>query len=171
MKVVVTKSYDESCAYVADMICKLVNEKPACKLGLATGGTPVGTYKQLVEWYNKGDLDFSEVTTVNLDEYRGLPRENRGRNHAHNVPGIPLAASAAPRGDQGIISFAHERAVGDFIEEIAVFKIVHSRNAVLKVAVYVGYFQRVIAVYAPRGAVLAHARQGNHLPGAPVVLL
>ena len=40
MKVVVTKSYDESCAYVADMICKLVNEKPNCVLGLATGGTP-----------------------------------------------------------------------------------------------------------------------------------
>ena len=101
----------------------------------------------------------------------GLPRENCGRNHAHNVPGIPLAASAAPRGDQVIISFAHERAVGDFIEKIAVLKIVHSRNAIRKVAVYVGYFQRVIAVYAPRGAVLAHARQGNHLPGAPVVLL
>ena len=40
--------------------------KPNCVLGLATGGTPVGAYAQLVEWYNKGDLDFSEVTTVNL---------------------------------------------------------------------------------------------------------
>ncbi len=36
----------------------------------------VGAYAQLVEWYNKGDLDFSEVTTVNLDEYRGLPKEH-----------------------------------------------------------------------------------------------
>ena len=42
----------------------------------ATGSTPIGTYDQLVEWYNKGDLDFSEVTTVNLDEYKGLPRTN-----------------------------------------------------------------------------------------------
>ena len=50
--------------------------KPNCVLGLATGGTPVGAYAQLVEWYNKGDLDFSEVTTVNLDEYRGLPKEH-----------------------------------------------------------------------------------------------
>lgn len=49
--------------------------KPDCVLGLATG-TPVGTYAQLVDWYNKGDLDFSEVTTVNLDEYRGLPKEH-----------------------------------------------------------------------------------------------
>ena len=39
-------------------------------------GTPVGAYAQLVDWYNKGDLDFSEVTTVNLDEYRGLPTEH-----------------------------------------------------------------------------------------------
>mgnify|MGYP000037189970 CR=1 FL=1 len=47
-----------------------------CVLGLATGGTPVGAYAQLVDWYNKGDIDFSEVTTVNLDEYRGLPKEH-----------------------------------------------------------------------------------------------
>lgn len=46
--------------------------KPNCVLGLATGSTPIGLYKQLVEWYNKGDLDFSEVMTVNLDEYKGL---------------------------------------------------------------------------------------------------
>ena len=50
--------------------------KPNCVLGLATGGTPVGAYAQLVDWYNKGDIDFSEVTTVNLDEYRGLPKEH-----------------------------------------------------------------------------------------------
>ena len=50
--------------------------KPGCVLGLATGSTPIGAYRQLVEWYKKGDLDFSEVTTVNLDEYRGLTREN-----------------------------------------------------------------------------------------------
>ena len=45
-------------------------------LGLATGSTPVGTYAQLVEWYKKGDLDFSEVKTVNLDEYKGLDQSN-----------------------------------------------------------------------------------------------
>ena len=45
-------------------------------LRLATGSTPVGTYRQLVEWYKKGDLDFSEVHTVNLDEYKGLPADN-----------------------------------------------------------------------------------------------
>jgi glucosamine-6-phosphate deaminase len=45
-------------------------------LGLATGSTPIGAYDQLVDWYQKGDIDFSEVTTVNLDEYKGLDREN-----------------------------------------------------------------------------------------------
>ena len=45
-------------------------------LGLATGSTPIGTYDQLVDWYKNGDLDFSKITTVNLDEYKGLPKEN-----------------------------------------------------------------------------------------------
>ena len=46
--------------------------KPDAVLGLATGETPIGTYKQLVEWYNKGDIDFSQTSTINLDEYKGL---------------------------------------------------------------------------------------------------
>ena len=50
--------------------------KPDCVLGLATGSTPIGTYKQLIEWYNNGDLDFAEVKTANLDEYKGLTRDN-----------------------------------------------------------------------------------------------
>ena len=60
----------------ANIISAQIIMKPNCVLGLATGSTPIGTYDQLVEWYNKGDLDFSEVTTVNLDEYKGLTREN-----------------------------------------------------------------------------------------------
>ena len=50
--------------------------KPDCVLGLATGSTPLGTYQQLIDWYNKGDLDFSETKSVNLDEYKGLPKDN-----------------------------------------------------------------------------------------------
>ena len=45
-------------------------------LGLATGSSPLGTYKQLIEWYEKGDIDFSKVTSVNLDEYVGLDGTN-----------------------------------------------------------------------------------------------
>ena len=51
--------------------------KPNCVLGLATGSSPIGTYKQLVDWYKKGDLDFREVHTVNLDEYKGLGGDNK----------------------------------------------------------------------------------------------
>ena len=57
-------------------MASLVVLKPDCVLGLATGSSPVGTYEQLIEWYKKGDLDFSQVTTVNLDEYRGISRDN-----------------------------------------------------------------------------------------------
>ena len=60
----------------ANIISAQIIMKPNCVLGLATGSTPIGTYEQLVEWYRKGDLDFSDVTTVNLDEYKGLPRDN-----------------------------------------------------------------------------------------------
>ena len=76
MKLIRAKDYADMSRKAANIISAQVIMKPNCVLGLATGGTPVGTYKQLVEWYNKGDLDFSEVTTVNLDEYRGLPREH-----------------------------------------------------------------------------------------------
>ena len=60
----------------ANIISAQVIMKPDCVLGLATGSTPIGLYQQLVAWYQKGDLDFSEVRTVNLDEYKGLSREN-----------------------------------------------------------------------------------------------
>ena len=77
MRIIRTKNYDEMSRKAAAIIAAQVIHKPDCVLGLATGGTPVGTYKNLVEWYKGGDLDFSEVSTVNLDEYRGLPREHR----------------------------------------------------------------------------------------------
>lgn len=60
----------------ANLIAAQIITKPDSVLGLATGSTPVGTYKYLVEKYNNGDLDFSEVKTANLDEYKGLTRES-----------------------------------------------------------------------------------------------
>ena len=77
MRIIRTKNYEEMSRKAAAIISAQVLIKPDCVLGLATGGTPVGTYEQIVEWYNNGDLDFSEVTSVNLDEYRGLPREHK----------------------------------------------------------------------------------------------
>lgn len=76
MRIIRTKNYDDMSRKAATIIAAQVVIKPNCVLGLATGGTPVGTYKNIVEWYNNGDLDFSEVTSVNLDEYRGLPVEH-----------------------------------------------------------------------------------------------
>lgn len=76
MKIYKAKDYKDMSRKAANIISAQVIMKPNCVLGMATGSTPIGTYDQLVEWYSKGDLDFSEVTTVNLDEYKGLPRTN-----------------------------------------------------------------------------------------------
>ena len=63
------KDYKDMSRKAANIISAQVIMKPNAVLGLATGSTPVGAYEQLVEWYNKGDIDFSQVTSVNLDEY------------------------------------------------------------------------------------------------------
>ena len=70
------KDYKDMSRKAANIISAQIIMKPNCVLGLATGSTPIGTYEQLVEWYHKGDLDFSKVTSVNLDEYRGLEKSN-----------------------------------------------------------------------------------------------
>ena len=76
MRLCKAKNYDEMSRQAANVISAQVIMKPNCVLGLATGSSPIGTYKQLIEWYNKGDLDFSNVKTVNLDEYKGLTKDN-----------------------------------------------------------------------------------------------
>ena len=70
------KDYKDMSRKAANIISAQVIMKPNAVLGLATGSTPVGAYEQLVEWYNKGDIDFSQVTSVNLDEYKGLSGDN-----------------------------------------------------------------------------------------------
>lgn len=76
MNIVKVKDYQDMSRKAANLISAQVIMKPNCVLGLATGSTPIGTYQQLIEWYNKGDLDFSKVSTANLDEYKGLTRDN-----------------------------------------------------------------------------------------------
>lgn len=76
MRIIAAKDYQDMSRKAANIISAQVILKPDCVLGLATGSSPVGTYKQLIEWYEKGDLDFSRVKTANLDEYRGLPKSN-----------------------------------------------------------------------------------------------
>lgn len=76
MKIYRTKDYEEMSKKAAHIIAAQIELKPDCVLGLATGSTPVGTYKNLVQWYKNGDLDFSTISSCNLDEYRGLSPEN-----------------------------------------------------------------------------------------------
>ncbi len=76
MKFIKTDSYEKLSRIAANIIFAQIINKPDCVLGLATGSSPVGTYKELIELYKKGDLDFSEVKTINLDEYAGLDGAN-----------------------------------------------------------------------------------------------
>lgn len=72
MRVYCAENYAAMSRRAANIISAQVITKPDSVLGLATGGTPVGAYQQLVEWYKKGDLSFAEIRSVNLDEYYGL---------------------------------------------------------------------------------------------------
>lgn len=76
MRIYKMKDYTEMSRKAADVIGAQVINNPSCVLGLATGSTPIGTYNELISDYKAGRLDFSEVQTVNLDEYKGLPRTN-----------------------------------------------------------------------------------------------
>lgn len=76
MKVIRAKDYSQMSRIAAKHIAAQVVLKPDSVLGLATGSTPIGTYKQLIQWYQSGDLDFSRVTGINLDEYKGLSPED-----------------------------------------------------------------------------------------------
>ena len=76
IRFVCAKDYDEMSRRAANVISAQMVSKPESVLGLATGSSPIGTYAYLVERYEKGDLDFSTITSVNLDEYRGLDHDN-----------------------------------------------------------------------------------------------
>lgn len=76
MKIYAAKDYTDLSRKAANIISAQVIMKPNAVLGLATGSTPIGAYRQLIEWYNKGDIDFSQTISVNLDEYKGLSGEH-----------------------------------------------------------------------------------------------
>jgi len=73
MQIIVKENYDRMSKLAAEMIADLVRKKPRCVLGLATGSTPLGTYRELIRMHHEEELDFSQVATFNLDEYIGLP--------------------------------------------------------------------------------------------------
>ncbi|MCQ5130447.1 glucosamine-6-phosphate deaminase [Butyricicoccus faecihominis] len=81
MKIICAKDYNELSRKAANVIAAQVILKPNCVLGLATGSSPIGLYEELVKGYQAGDLDFSGVTTFNLDEYRGLTADHDQSYH------------------------------------------------------------------------------------------
>ena len=76
MRIIRTKDYNDMSRKTANMIAAQVMIKPDSLLGLATGASPIGTYKCLVEDYKNGNVDFSKISSVNLDEYYGIGADN-----------------------------------------------------------------------------------------------
>lgn len=76
MKIIITDNYDQMSEQAAQIIAKQVNDKAESVLGLATGSTPIGTYEVLVKMFNDKKVDFSKIKTANLDEYKGLTRDD-----------------------------------------------------------------------------------------------
>lgn len=81
IKIVRARDYTDMSRKAANIISAQVILKPNCVLGLATGDSPIGTYDQLIDWYKKGDVDFSEVSTYNLDEYFGIADDDPQSYH------------------------------------------------------------------------------------------
>lgn len=122
MRIYCEKDYDAMSRRAAAVIAAQVVSKPDCVLGLATGSSPVGTYKQLIQWCGQGDLSFHEVRSVNLDEYYGLAPEHDQSyryfmqanlfNHVDIVPGntnVPSGLAADPAAECA----RYERVVAD----------------------------------------------------------
>ena len=104
MKVYVCENYEAMSRKAASIIASHVTLKPDCVLGLATGSTPIGMYQELVKAYEKGELDFSQVKSVNLDEYVGLePTHDQSyryfmQDNLFNHVNIDVANTNVPNG-------------------------------------------------------------------------
>ncbi len=104
MKIIKATDYNDMSKRAAKIIAAQIILKPNSVIGLATGSTPIGTYTKLAEWCNKGDVDFSNVTTFNLDEYLGLdPDHNQSyryymNNNLFNKINIKLENTHVPNG-------------------------------------------------------------------------
>ncbi|MDE7273571.1 MAG: glucosamine-6-phosphate deaminase [Lachnospiraceae bacterium] len=81
MRLLIADHYSDMCRKAASIIAAQITIKPKSVLGLATGSTPIGIYEQLATWCQHEDLDFSQITTVNLDEYYGLAPDNAQSYH------------------------------------------------------------------------------------------
>ena len=77
MKILKTKNYQDMSRKAANIISAQIILNSESVLGLATGSSPIGVYEQLIDWNHKGDVDFSSIKTVNLDEYQGLNKTDK----------------------------------------------------------------------------------------------
>ena len=104
MKFIIAENYEAMSRKAASIIASHVTLKPDCVLGLATGSTPIGTYQNLINWYQSGDLNFSQVKSVNLDEYVGLaPTHDQSyryfmQDNLFNHVNIDVANTNVPNG-------------------------------------------------------------------------
>ena len=76
MKLIIVKDYQEVSKKAADIVIELIKENKEVKLGLATGSSPIGLYRNLIDAYQQKEISFQDVTTFNLDEYVGISREH-----------------------------------------------------------------------------------------------
>lgn len=122
MNIIRAKDYNDMSQKAAAVLAAQIITKPDCVLGLATGSSPIGTYAQLVSWYEKGFLDFSKVTSVNLDEYKGLSGDNDQSyryfmdHHLFSKVNIDRARTFVPDGtesDSEKACQAHEQTIAD----------------------------------------------------------
>jgi len=81
MEVIIKSKYEQMSRAAAELVADVLNTKPNAVLGMATGSTPLGLYKELVRMHKEEGLDFSQVTTFNLDEYVGLPVDHDQSYH------------------------------------------------------------------------------------------
>jgi len=81
MQLIIEKNYQEMSKKAAELVASQITFDPASVLGLATGSTPLGMYNELVKIFNKGEIDFSEVITFNLDEYYKISPDNKNSYH------------------------------------------------------------------------------------------
>jgi len=81
MEIVIKETYEEMSQLAAQLIAEIIRRKPRAVIGLATGSTPLGTYRELIKMHREEGLDFSQVVSFNLDEYVGLPKDNEQSYH------------------------------------------------------------------------------------------
>src|SRR5262245_2093364 len=108
MRVLVTPDYETLSQTAADLVLKAIRAKPTLRIGLPTGNTPLGFYEELVKKHRAGAVDFSQVTTFNLDEFLDLPQDHPQsyhtymRQHLFDHVNVPLQNIHIPNGSPGV---------------------------------------------------------------------